>query len=141
QELYMKPKSFVGLLLLVVMLTVSVPLTAQDEPYRDPALPVEERVEDLLARMTLDEKIVQMTLIEKGSLPVADVTTLFLGGALSGGGGYPTGNNTVEGWAAMVDGYQDAALSTRLGIPIIYGVYAVHGHNHMYGAVIFPHQI
>lgn len=137
----MKPKSFVGLLLLVVMLTVSVPLTAQDEPYRDPALPVEERVEDLLARMTLDEKIGQMTLIEKGSLPVADVSTLFLGGALSGGGGYPTGNNTVEGWAAMVDGYQDAALSTRLGIPIIYGVDAVHGHNNMYGAVIFPHQI
>jgi beta-glucosidase-like glycosyl hydrolase len=41
----------------------------------------------------------------------------------------------------MVDAFQTAALSTRLGIPIIYGVDAVHGHNNVYGATIFPHNI
>ncbi|MFN8530371.1 MAG: glycoside hydrolase family 3 N-terminal domain-containing protein, partial [Anaerolineae bacterium] len=113
---------------------------AQDEPYRNPDLPVEERVEDLLARMTLEEKIGQMTLIEKNSLTPADVTNLFIGGVLSGGGGYPN-PNTPEAWADMVRSFQEGALASRLGIPIIYGVDAVHGHNNVYGAVIFPHNV
>ncbi len=126
---------------LIFLIGLLVPAAAQTEPYRDPSLPVEARVDDLLARMTLEEKIGQMTLIEKGSLPTDDVAALFLGGVLSGGGGYPTGNNTPAGWAEMVDGYQQSALSTRLAIPMIYGVDAVHGHNNLRGAVIFPHQI
>lgn len=121
------------------------PITAQDAtpeaPYWDSTLPVEERVEDLLARMTLDEKIGQMTLIEKNSLPPRDVYDFFIGGVLSGGGGYPQGDNTPEGWAKMVGEYQDNALATRLGIPMIYGVDAVHGHNNLFGATIFPHNI
>lgn len=44
-------------------------------------------------------------------------------------------------WAAMVNDMQKAALSTRLGIPIIYGIDAVHGHNNVYGATIFPHNV
>lgn len=119
---------------------LSVPLMAQDEPYRNPELPVEERVEDLLGRMSLDEKIGQMTLIEKNSIQPAAVTELFIGGILSGGGGYPS-PNTPESWAEMVKSYQDAALATPLGIPMIYGVDAVHGHNNVKGATIFPHNI
>ena len=49
--------------------------------------------------------------------------------------------NDADGWYAMVDAYQDAALETRLGIPILYGVDAVHGHNNVVGATIFPHQV
>ncbi len=109
-------------------------------PYRNPEVPVEERVEDLLTRMTLEEKIGQMTLIEKNSINPNDITNRFLGGLLSGGGGSPD-NNSVEGWAGMVDGFQDYALQTRLGIPLIYGVDAVHGHGNLYGAVFFPHNI
>jgi beta-glucosidase len=98
-------------------------------------------VGDLLPRMTLDEKIAQMTLVEKGSITPEDIQVLGVGGLLSGGGGYPANNNTPEGWVEMVNGYQNLALSSRLGIPLIYGVDAVHGHNNLYGATIFPHNI
>ncbi|MDX2163457.1 MAG: glycoside hydrolase family 3 N-terminal domain-containing protein [bacterium] len=129
------------IVLCAVCLWMTTAAAAQDAPYRDSALPVAERVEDLLARMTTDEKIGQITLIEKNSLTPGDVTALFIGGVLSGGGGYPAGDNTPEGWIAMVRGFQEAALQTRLGIPLIYGVDAVHGHNNLRGAVIFPHNI
>ena len=109
-------------------------------PYQDPNQPVETRVEDLLARMTLDEKIGQMTQGERGSVTNSEVASYFLGSVLSGGGSVPA-DNSPKGWANMYDGYQTAALSTRLGIPIIYGIDAVHGHNNVRNAVIFPHNI
>jgi beta-glucosidase len=90
--------------------------------------------------MTQDEKIGQMTLIEKGSIDPAGVAQALVGGVLSGGGGTPP-SNTPEGWYEMVGAYQDAALSTRLGIPMIYGIDAVHGHGNAFGASIFPHNI
>ena len=90
--------------------------------------------------MTLAEKIGQMTLVEKNSIVDADITDLFIGGLLSGGSGYPE-TNTPAGWADMVDGFQQYALDSHLGIPLIYGVDAVHGHNNVKGAVIFPHNI
>ena len=109
-------------------------------PYQDSTRPVEERVEDLLARMTLEEKIGQMTLVEKNSILPSDITDRFIGGLLSGGGGYPV-PNTPQNWARMVREFQEFALETRLGIPLIYGVDAVHGHNNLRGAVIFPHNV
>lgn len=115
--------------------------------YRNGNLPPAARVIDLMARMTLDEKIAQMTLVEKNSILADDITELGIGGLLSGGGGYPTDNqtqtdmNTPAGWAQMVSSFQDYALQSRLAIPLIYGVDAVHGHNNMRGAVIFPHNI
>lgn len=125
---------------LVLVLSFTVSLSAQEEAYRNPALPVEERVEDLLGRMTIEEKIGQMTQIEKGSISFEETAELFLGSVLSGGGGSPE-QNTPEAWLEMVHGYHEAALSTRLGIPLIYGIDAVHGHNNVYGATIFPHNI
>ncbi len=108
--------------------------------YQDAAAPIPNRVDDLLSHMTLEEKIGQMTLIEKNSLRPEDVTTYFLGAVLSGGGGYPN-PNTPESWAEMVNEFQAAALATRLAIPMIYGVDAVHGHNNLRGATVFPHNI
>lgn len=101
---------------------------------------IEKRVENLLERMTLDEKIGQMTQVEKNSITPEDVANYFIGSILSGGGGNPTPNNP-ESWAAMTGSFQKAALTTRLGIPIIYGVDAVHGHNNVIGATIFPHNV
>ena len=110
-------------------------------PYKNPNLSVDVRVEDLLARMTVEEKVGQMTLVERGSINNDDIAELGIGALLSGGGGYPPGNNTPEGWAEMVDNYQTLALQSRLGIPLLYGVDAVHGHSNVVGAVIFPHNI
>ncbi len=111
-----------------------------DAPYKDAKRPVEERVADLLSRMTLEEKIGQMTQLEKGSVTPGDVRALSLGSVLSGGGGSPR-PNTPAAWAGMIDGFQDEALSTRLGIPVLYGVDSVHGHNNLRNATIFPHNI
>jgi len=111
-----------------------------DAPYLDASLPIDERVDDLLNRMTLDEKIGQMTQVEKGSITPAEVKMFAIGSVLSGGGGSPS-ENTTEAWAKMVDSYQEAALGTRLRIPIIYGVDAVHGHANLQGATFFPHNI
>ncbi len=116
-----------------------VPIPA-DAAYKDPERPVAERVEDLLARMTLGEKIGQMTLVEKNSIQEADITALQIGGLLSGGGAAPRENN-ASAWLAMVNGFQEYALETRLAIPLLYGVDAVHGHNNVFGATIFPHNI
>ncbi len=135
----MKLRYFFLTLLLVLVSSVS----AQEAllPYQNPDLSIEERVSDLVSRMTLEEKIGQMTLVEKDSINPDILREYFIGAVVSGGGDYPTGNNTVEGWAAMVQGYQDAALATRLAIPMLYGVDAVHGHSNLLGSVVFPHNI
>jgi beta-glucosidase len=127
-------------LTLFLFFSFNVPTFGQDQSYLDATLSVDERVEILLAQMTLEEKIGQMTLVEKNSISADAVGRFFIGGVLSGGGGYPL-PNTPEAWAQMVGAYQEAALSTRLAIPMIYGVDAVHGHNNVEGAVIFPHNI
>jgi beta-glucosidase len=101
---------------------------------------VEDRVADLLSRMTLAEKIGQMTQVEKGSIVKQDITAEFIGSILSGGGGSPS-PNTPQAWADMVDGFQKVALQTRLGIPLIYGVDAVHGHGNLKGATLFPQNV
>lgn len=108
--------------------------------YLDPARPVEERIDDLLSRMTLDEKIGQMTLVHQGAVTPVQVREWGFGAILSGGGGSPD-PNTPEAWVEMTSGFQAAALETRLAIPLLYGSDAVHGHNNLFGAVIFPHNI
>jgi beta-glucosidase len=111
-------------------------------PYENPHLTVRKRVADLLSRMTLQEKIGQMTQAERASIgPNGEkVTSDVLGSVLSGGGSVPT-PNTPKAWADMVDSYQKAALATRLHIPILYGIDTVHGDGNMYGATVFPHNI
>ncbi|MCF6476719.1 beta-glucosidase [Nonomuraea sp. MG754425] len=133
-----------ALMLVAASLVAGPPATASAGPaafpYQDPTLPVPTRVADLMSRMSLDEKLGQMTQAERGSVGEADVTTYRLGSVLSGGGSAPS-PNTATGWADMYDRYQNAALATPLGIPMIYGVDAVHGHNNVFGATIFPHNI
>lgn len=118
-----------------------VVIDAHGLPYLDERLPAHRRVKDLLGRMTLAEKIGQMTQAERGALKTpGDIASYNLGSLLSGGGSAPT-PNTPEAWARMVDGYQLHTRATRLQIPLVYGVDAVHGHNNVVGATIMPHNI
>ncbi|HTG41341.1 MAG TPA: glycoside hydrolase family 3 protein, partial [Methylomirabilota bacterium] len=109
-------------------------------PWMDAGKPVGDRVAALLGQMTLDEKIGQMTQIEKNAIDAANAAAFNLGSILSGGGGFPD-PNTPQAWYDMVNAYQGAALGTRLGVPILYGVDAVHGHNNVEGATIFPQNV
>ncbi|MGV9362973.1 glycoside hydrolase family 3 protein [Amycolatopsis sp. NPDC003731] len=135
----LRPLALAGLLFagtaLVPMASASVtPL------YKDSRASVADRVTDLMARMTLDDKVGQMTEGERGAATPAQSAAARLGSILSGGGSTPS-PNTPAGWADMVDAYQRAATSTGLGIPIVYGSDTVHGHNNAAGATIFPHNI
>lgn len=101
---------------------------------------VEAQVDDLLARMTLAEKIGQMTQLESYAVSPQEVTDYAIGSILSGGGA-DAGSNTAADWLELANGYAQAAAETRLGIPLLYGVDAVHGHGQVDGATIFPHNI
>lgn len=109
-------------------------------PWMDATKSVGDRVAALLGQMTIAEKIGQMTQIEKNAIDPANSGAYALGSILSGGGGSPS-QNTPQAWYDMVNAYQQAALGTRLGIPIIYGIDAVHGNNNVAGATIFPQNI
>ncbi|MCP4450387.1 MAG: glycoside hydrolase family 3 protein, partial [Planctomycetes bacterium] len=102
----------------------------------------DDQVAGLLGQMTLDEKVGQMIQADNEFIKdPADVAKYHLGSVLSGGSSDPKAGNTVENWTDMYDGYQTQAMSTRLGIPLLYGVDAVHGHSNVINAVIFPHNI
>ncbi|HSB61917.1 MAG TPA: glycoside hydrolase family 3 N-terminal domain-containing protein [Vicinamibacteria bacterium] len=99
------------------------------------------RVKPLLARMTLEEKVGQMTQPEHGFIKdPGDVAAYFVGSVLSGGNADPR-TNSLQDWTDLYDAYQSHALKTRLRIPLLYGVDAVHGHNNVLGAVVFPHNV
>ena len=98
-------------------------------------------VDSLLNQMTIDEKIGQMTQVDQQFLnDISDISKYGFGSLLSGGGSTPKVNEP-KAWAEMYDKYQQEALSSRLKIPLLYGIDAVHGHNNVVGATIFPHNI
>ena len=101
------------------------------------------QVKALLEQMTLEEKIGQMTQPEYGPLMAnpGDIEKYFIGSVLSGGNDDPREGNSLEAWTNIYDEVQSEALKTRLAIPVLYGVDAVHGHNNVLDAVIFPHNI
>ena len=91
--------------------------------------------------MTLEEKIGQMTQADSQALKdKADIQKYFLGSVLSGGGHGPA-ELDAKGWLKSCDEFKSWALKTRLKIPLLYGIDAIHGHNNVDGAVIFPHNI
>jgi beta-glucosidase len=102
----------------------------------------ETEVNALLAQMTLDEKIGQMVQVDSAALKnKADIQKYLLGSVLCGGDSRPATGNTARDWLNFVEGFQNYALQTRLKIPIVFGIDAVHGHNHVDGATVFPHNI
>ena len=149
----MKKACWLTCFLFVSLLSVSL---AQEALYKDASQPVEVRVADLLSQMTLAEKVGQMTQIDvarimgegewdRGPLSEEWLKIMFeenqVGSIISGGGAAPV-PNTPQAWAEMTNQLQDAALEySRLGIPMIYGIDAVHGHNNVLGATIYPHNV
>ena len=102
---------------------------------------IAEKVSNILNQMTLAEKVGQMTQVDLRMFDdINDIKTYHIGSVLSGGSGAPK-NNTPKDWLDMVNGFQKIAMRDRLAIPLIYGVDAVHGHNNLLGATIFPHNI
>lgn len=98
-------------------------------------------INGLVSSMTLKEKIGQMTQVDYRYLQdVTDINKYFLGSILSGGGATPP-TNQPSSWVDLYNKFQEQALNTRLKIPLIYGIDAVHGHNNVVGATIFPHNI
>jgi beta-glucosidase len=110
------------------------------KPWMDTTKSIDDRVKSLLAQMSEAEKIGQMTQIQNKIDP-SIVTQFALGSILSGGGGAPTAGNNPQAWYDMVNAYQQAALATPLGIPMLYGIDAVHGNNNVFGSTIFPHNV
>jgi len=133
-----------ALVVSAALLACSAPFTQAASPEAQRRLLVHDaRVKELLARLTLEEKVGQMTQAEAGTgfeRNEADVESYFLGSLLSGGGADPRTNSLVD-WTEMYDRLQGRALKTKARIPLLYGVDAVHGHNNVIGAVVFPHNI
>jgi beta-glucosidase len=120
------------------------PATPSVDFYGSPDFPSKScraRANEILARMTPREKAAQMVQLGNDQIERPDdITGLALGSVLSGGGHGPKVNDPAS-WAAMVGDYHRASSKSRLGVPILYGADAVHGHNNVRGAVIFPHNI
>ena len=115
---------------------------SQSQSKRESFLAYDVQAKEILAKMTLDEKIGQMIQAEYvGMQDKNDVRKYFLGSVLMGGNSDPEAGNSLEAWTDVYDKMQSLAMKTRLGIPIMYGVDAVHGHSNVIGAVIFPHNI
>lgn len=112
-------------------------------PPRDEAL--EARIARIVEGMTLREKIGQMTQPEIQSVTPAEVRQYHIGSVLNGGGSWPGANKqaTPAQWLALADAFWEASMSadSRVKIPVMWGIDAVHGNNNVRGATLFPHNI
>jgi beta-glucosidase len=122
---------------------VSWPSAASTVP-KDPR--IEARIADLLRQLTLEQKVAQMVQADIRSVTPEEVKAYRLGSILNGGGAFPGGNKhaTAADWVALADRFYDASMDSTGGvpaIPVIWGTDAVHGHNNVFGATLFPHNI
>ncbi|WP_034160644.1 glycoside hydrolase family 3 protein [Sphingomonas sp. ERG5] len=113
-------------------------------PPVDPA--IEKRIESILARMSLDQKVGQTIQGDIGSVTSEDVATYHLGSVLNGGSSSPGGDEfgPASAWVAAADAYYAASMRPQGDlprIPVMWGSDAVHGHNNIVGATLFPHNI
>jgi len=147
---YLKRKPF-GLYLLIVFLlsacekvdSTPFPSTETARPTANTTIPTAlvptitpakpDQVDNLLGQMTLDEKIGQMTQVVWWSFQPGDITRYFFSSVFA--------QFFETDWATRIKSYQQEALATRLGIPIIYGVDAIHGNAFLLGATVFPQEI
>ena len=114
---------------------------------KDPA--IEQKIDAILAKMTLEEKVGQTIQAEVHFITPTDVTQYHIGSVLNGGGSLMSATNpnqyaNVNDWLQLADAFYKASIDTSngsQGIPIMWGVDAIHGHNNVIGATLFPHNI
>nr|XP_043607764.1 beta-glucosidase BoGH3B-like [Erigeron canadensis] len=130
------------LVMLVMCCCWTTIMAANESPkYKDPTQPINVRINDLLNRMALEEKVGQMTQIDRQVASAEVMQKYFIGSVLSGGGSVPAKEASPRTWIDMVNEFQRGSLATRLGIPMVYGIDAVHGNNNVFKATIFPHNV
>ncbi|KAL0307293.1 UNVERIFIED_CONTAM: hypothetical protein Sradi_6146600 [Sesamum radiatum] len=132
-------------LVLLLLLVASAAAEVIDTRYKDPKLPMNLRIKFLMEQMTLEEKIAQMAQINRLQAE-ADPKILrdySIGSLITAPDSPPGGDHraSAEQWVDMVNGYQRWSLFHRLGIPMLYATDSVHGHNNLYRATIFPHNV
>ena len=105
--------------------------------------PLEKRIDDLLKRMTIEQKVGQVIQPSITTITPADVRNYGFGSVLNGGGGWPgdVRKAAPKDWLALADAFYEASMDTPLRIPVMWGVDAVHGHNNIVGATLFPHNV
>jgi beta-glucosidase len=117
--------------------------TIQSPIAKDVAM--ERRIAEIVAGMTLEQKIGQMTQGEIRSITPDDVKKYYIGSILNGGGAWPgmKKHASAAEWSAFSEQFYRASISTDMTtqIPVIWGTDAVHGHNNLFGTVLFPHNI
>lgn len=107
---------------------------------------VEKRIDDILQKMTLEQKVGQVIQADSNSVTPEDVKNYRLGSVLSGGNSAPGDlpYADAQSWLAAADAYYEASLDTdgvEIAIPLIWGIDAVHGHTNLRGSVVFPHNV
>lgn len=131
------------LLMLLTLCLVEGIANASEKIKEDP---VELRIQEIMKDLTLEQKVGQMVQGEIKWVKPSDVTKYHLGSILNGGGSFPNKNknSTMQDWLSLADDYYLASQDTSgggAGIPIVWGTDAVHGHNNVVGATLFPHNI
>jgi beta-glucosidase len=137
---------------LVLAVSLALPVVAaplKEWPHvtsaikKDDAL--EKRVQEIVGKMTLEQKIGQMTQPEIKTATPEDVKRYYLGSVLNGGGSWPKGNKhaSAKDWLDLAEAYHQASMSTDMAVkvPVIWGIDAIHGNSNIYGATLFPHNI
>lgn len=99
------------------------------------------QVDELVASLTIEQKAAQMVQAQYDAINFSGIRNYPVGSVLSGGGDFSNSGWSVSQWNDMIDGYQKNVMGSSAGIPIIYGIDAVHGVGKMQGAVVFPHNI
>ncbi|WP_309092017.1 exo 1,3/1,4-beta-D-glucan glucohydrolase [Phenylobacterium sp.] len=118
------------------------PRAASPQSLSDPA--TEALISDLIGRMTVEEKVGQLIQADIASIRPEDLLTWPIGSILAGGNSSPGGDERApaQAWVELARAFREAnAARSGTPIPLIYGIDAVHGHNNVVGATIFPHNI
>ncbi|WP_426170691.1 glycoside hydrolase family 3 N-terminal domain-containing protein [Pseudoduganella sp. R-34] len=143
----MKQVSMLAAALAMALPAAAAPLAdwpqASSVIKRDPAL--EKRVADIVGKMTLEQKIGQMTQSEIKATTPDDVRRYYLGSVLNGGGSWPNGNKRAKAaeWLDLAQKYHDASMDTDMAVkvPVVWGIDAMHGNSNVFGATLYPHNI